>query len=82
MKVDLTWMTPHECHLFVEQIWHTAKRVKRIRSDTELSEDLGISKSSHSRRVTAGTLYSLSFATVVKLIRLAGYDLVVTRREP
>ena len=81
MKVTLTDMTHNECGLWVEQMWTAAKRVRRIRSNKVLAEECGISSSTYNRRAKENSLPELDWWTVLKIIRLAGYEVILTRRE-
>lgn len=81
MRIIITDFTHNECGLWVEQIWHTAKRVRRIRNDKVLAAECGISSTTYSRRAKEGSLPELGLWAVLKLIRLAGYELILTRRE-
>ena len=81
MKITLTDMTHNECGLWVEQMWTTARRVQRIRNNRELAEECGISSTTYSRRAKEHSLPELGLWAVLKLIRLAGYELILTRRE-
>lgn len=81
MRINLTDMTHNECGLWVEQIWTAAKRVKRIKSNKVLADECGISSTTYSRRAKEGSLPELGWWTVMKLIRLAGYEVILTRKE-
>lgn len=81
MKIILTDMSYTECCLWIEQIWTTAKRVQHIRSNETLAELCRTSPTTFSRRTKEKNLPELAFWIVLKLIRLAGYEVILTRKE-